>query len=83
MMGIKKFDFSSAAAFYSDDKETKYNGGMMLNADNVQTRSTYIPTDKLDPQVALVIDTMKVGSISKPYYLPMRKPVKKAIRYFI
>lgn len=65
MIAAKKFDFSSAAAFYSDDKETKFNGGMMLNADNVQTRSTYIPTDKLDPQVALVTDTMKVGSISK------------------
>ncbi|RYU86940.1 peptidylprolyl isomerase [Mucilaginibacter terrigena] len=62
----KSFDFSSAAAFYSDDKETKFNGGMMLNAENVQTRSTYIPTDKLDPQVALLTDTMKVGSISKP-----------------
>jgi peptidyl-prolyl cis-trans isomerase SurA len=66
MITAKKFDFSNAAAFYSDDKETKYNGGMMLNADNVQTRSTYIPTDKLDPKVALVTDTMKVGSISKP-----------------
>ena len=62
----KKIDFSSAAAFYSDDKETKYNGGMMLNAENVQTRSTFIPTDKLDPKVALTVDTMKIGSISKP-----------------
>jgi len=39
---------------------------MMLNAENVDNRSTFIPSDKLDPQVALVIDTMKVGSISKP-----------------
>ena len=62
----KKVDFSTAAAYYSDNKDTKYNGGMMLNAENVQERSTYIPTDKLDPQVALVTDTMKVGSISKP-----------------
>jgi peptidyl-prolyl cis-trans isomerase SurA len=62
----KKIDFSSAAAYYSDNKDTKYNGGMMLNAENVQTRSTYIPTDKLDPKVALITDTMKVGSISKP-----------------
>jgi peptidyl-prolyl cis-trans isomerase SurA len=38
----------------------------MLNADNVDTRTTYIPTDRLDPQVALVVDTMKVGSMSKP-----------------
>jgi peptidyl-prolyl cis-trans isomerase SurA len=62
----KQVDFSSAAAYYSDDKETKYNGGMMLNADNVQTRTTFIPTDKLDSQIALVVDTMKVGEISKP-----------------
>jgi peptidyl-prolyl cis-trans isomerase SurA len=62
-----KIDFSSAAAFYSDNKDTKFNGGMILNAENVEARSTYIPTDKLDPQVALVTDTMKVGSISKPF----------------
>jgi peptidyl-prolyl cis-trans isomerase SurA len=62
-----KIDFSSAAAYYSDNKDTKFNGGMLLNAENVEARSTYIPTDKLDPQVALVTDTMKVGSISKPF----------------
>ena len=61
-----KVDFSSAASFYSDDNETKYNGGMMLNAEDVQNRSTFIPTDKLDPQIALVVDTMKVGSTVPP-----------------
>lgn len=66
LQGNKKIDFSNAAAAYSDDKETKFNGGMMLNADNVQARTTYIPTDRLDPQVALVVDTMKVGELSKP-----------------
>lgn len=62
----KKIDFASAASVYSDNNETKYNGGMMLNAENVQNRSTFIPTDKLDPQVFLTVDTMKVGSFSKP-----------------
>jgi peptidyl-prolyl cis-trans isomerase SurA len=38
----------------------------MLNAENVQNRTTYIPTDKLDPQIFLTIDTMAVGSTSKP-----------------
>jgi len=61
-----KLDFSNAASYYSDDNETKYNGGMMLNAEDVQSRSTFIPTDKLDPQIALLVDTMKVGSIAKP-----------------
>lgn len=62
----KQIDFSTAASVYSDDKETKYNGGMLMNAENVQSRSTLIPTDKLDPQVALIVDTMKVKSVSKP-----------------
>ncbi|WP_345949362.1 MULTISPECIES: peptidylprolyl isomerase [unclassified Mucilaginibacter] len=62
----RQIDFSTAASVYSDDKETKYNGGMLMNAEDVQSRSTLIPTDKLDPQVALVVDTMKVNSISKP-----------------
>jgi peptidyl-prolyl cis-trans isomerase SurA len=61
-----KVDFSAAASAFSDDNETKYNGGMMLNAEEVQTRSTFIPTDKLDPQVALLVDTMKVGTIAPP-----------------
>lgn len=63
----KKLDFGAAASQFSDNNDTKYNGGMMLNAENVQSRTTYIPTDKLDPQVFLTVDTMKVGSISKPF----------------
>ncbi|HEY1024314.1 MAG TPA: peptidylprolyl isomerase [Sphingobacteriaceae bacterium] len=62
----KKLDFSTAASLYSDNNETKYNGGMMLNAENVQSRTTYIPTDKLEAAVFLTLDTMQVGEYSKP-----------------
>lgn len=65
-LGIRKPTFAAAAAFYSDNRDTKFNGGMMMNAENVENRSTFIPSDKLDPQVALVVDTMKVGEISTP-----------------
>jgi len=58
--------FAATASLYSDDKETKYTGGMILNPENVDVRSTHIPTDKLDAQIALVVDTMKVGEVSKP-----------------
>lgn len=58
--------FSSAASVFSDDKESKFNGGMLLNPDNVDVRTTLIPTDRLDPQVAVIVDTMKVGQISAP-----------------
>ena len=61
-----KLSFSAAASLYSSNKESKYNGGMLLFADNVTARTTFIPADKLDPKVFLVVDTMKVGEISRP-----------------
>ncbi len=66
----KRYPFSYAASTYSDNKETQYNGGMLLYADNVTNRTTFIPVEKLDPNVFLVIDTMKAGEISKPFYFP-------------
>jgi peptidyl-prolyl cis-trans isomerase SurA len=62
----KKVPFSFAASQYSDNKESQYNGGMLLYADNVTARTSFIPADKLDPKVFLVADTMKVGEISAP-----------------
>lgn len=62
----KKMSFATAASLYSDNKETQYNGGMLLYSENQTARTTLIPIEKLDPAVFTVIDTMKVGSISKP-----------------
>lgn len=62
----KKLPFSTAASLYSDNKESQYNGGMLLYADQQTSRTTFIPADKLDPKVFLVVDPMKVGEISKP-----------------
>ncbi|WP_214073730.1 peptidylprolyl isomerase [Mucilaginibacter sp. dw_454] len=73
--------FAAAAGYYSDSKETKYNGGFIMNADGVEQRSTYIPTDKLDPQIEAVVDTMKVGGISKPTLFTDRQG-KKSYRIF-
>jgi len=76
----KKLPFSAAASMYSDNNDTKYNGGMMLNAENVSSRTTFIPTDKLDPSVFFAIDTMKVGTYSKPYEFTARDG-KKGYRF--
>ena len=62
----KKLDFATAASLNSDNNETKFNGGMLMNSDGVSARTTFIPTDKLDPKIFLTVDTMKVGSYSKP-----------------
>jgi peptidyl-prolyl cis-trans isomerase SurA len=64
----KKLSFSDAAARYSDNKQSKYNGGMLLYADEVTTRTISIPAEKLDPKIFLVVDTMKAPEISKPVF---------------
>lgn len=61
-----KLDFYTAATRYSDNKETKYNGGMLLNAENQQSRTTLIPVDKLDASVFTAIDTLQPGQYSSP-----------------
>ncbi|WP_262247624.1 peptidylprolyl isomerase [Parapedobacter soli] len=62
----KKLDFYSAATLYSDNKETKYNGGMLLNLENQQSRTTLIPADKLDASIFTAIDTLEPGDYSRP-----------------
>lgn len=59
----KKIDFHSAASYLSDDKETKYNGGIVTN---MEDRSTLIPVDQLaDVSVFNAIDPLKEGEVSK------------------
>src|SRR5690606_36970016 len=62
----KKLDFYTAATLYSDNKETKYNGGMLLNMENQQSRTTLIPIEKLDASVFTAIDTLQPGEYSTP-----------------
>lgn len=61
----KKLDFYTAATLYSDNKETKYNGGMLLNMEG-QSRTTLIPVDQLDTTIFSAIDTLKPGEFSRP-----------------
>ncbi|RZK41448.1 MAG: peptidylprolyl isomerase [Pedobacter sp.] len=63
---LNKMPFAYAASTYSDNKETQFNGGMLLHSDNVSSRTTFIPVEALDPNVFMVIDTMQVGKISSP-----------------
>ena len=62
----KRIDFYTAATLYSDNKETKFNGGMLLNMENQQSRTTLIPVDKLDASVFTAIDTLQPGQYSRP-----------------
>lgn len=63
-----KMDFYTAATNYSDNKETKFNGGMLLNLQNQQSRSTVIPIELLDASMFTAIDTLQPNQYSRPAY---------------
>ncbi|WKV13764.1 peptidylprolyl isomerase [Marivirga harenae] len=55
--------FEAAAAEHSDDMNTSSNGGYFMEG---EAGGTKISVDELDPNVFFTIDTMEVGSITKP-----------------
>lgn len=61
-----KFTFEQAATYLSDDKDTKNNQGLMSNSTSDGMTSRFQMKD-LPTEVARVVDTMKVGEISKPF----------------
>lgn len=54
--------FERAAKEYSDDVETKGNGGFFSDRES----NTRLLVDELDPVIFFTVDTMKVGAVSKP-----------------
>lgn len=55
--------FKTAAYLYSDDEETKNSGGMLFDQN---TGSTKITEEAAGMELSLVLNTMKVGTISEP-----------------
>jgi len=54
--------FQAAAKEYSDDQETSSAGGFFQD----ESGALRVPADQLDPNVFFTIDTMQVGSITRP-----------------
>ncbi len=54
--------FQYAAKEYSDDVQTKGNGGFFMDRE----RGIQLTVDELDPIIFFKLDSMKVGDISKP-----------------
>jgi peptidyl-prolyl cis-trans isomerase SurA len=56
--------FTKAAKLHSEDKMTADGGGMLIEP---ESRSVKLPYDSsMDPSLYFAIDTMEVGSVSKP-----------------
>lgn len=60
------FTFAQAAVEFSEDKQTRQNGGLITNQ---KTGATKLPVEQLNSKMFFNADTMEVGSISNP--LPM------------
>lgn len=63
-----KFTFENGATLISDDKDTKNNRGLMSNyIEETRTRTSKFQMKDLPTEVARVVDTMKVGEVSKAF----------------
>lgn len=63
-----KFSFDTAATLLSDDKDTKNNNGLMFNIVD-QARTSKFRMQDLPSEVAKMVDTLSVGSISAPFQM--------------
>ena len=61
-----KISFDEAALQFSDNEETKNNGGLVINP---QTGTSKFEPDQLDPGTFFQIDKLKVGEISSAVLL--------------
>jgi len=59
---MDSIDFEKAAKEYSDDQLTSTNGGYFLD----QNESNRVSVEQLDPTIFFTLDTMTVGTMTKP-----------------
>jgi peptidyl-prolyl cis-trans isomerase SurA len=59
----EKIEFKDAANKFSDDTETKYNGGTLVNQNSGTTR---FETSEMDAGLFFTVDKLKVGEMSAP-----------------
>lgn len=67
-----KIGFHTAASLYSDNKETKFNGGMVFDPESY-TRTTLLSVDGLERDIFTAIDTLEPGRFSRPYQYKNRE----------
>ena len=64
----QKFTFEDAATALSDDKDTRNNHGLMANLDRqTYTVSSRFQMKDLPQDIAKVVDTLKVGEVSRAF----------------
>ena len=70
---LGKFTFEQAASFISDDKDTRNNNGLMANRSDDGRMTSRFQMRNLPPEIAKVVDTLKVGEVSAPFQMISEK----------
>lgn len=61
-----KITFEDAVKKYSDDAETKQNGGLLVNPANATTHFDNEILSQMDKNIVATLNNMQIGEISKP-----------------
>jgi peptidyl-prolyl cis-trans isomerase SurA len=69
---LGRMSFEDAALKFSDDADTKNNGGLLINPGS---GSTWFEVSQMDQSLFFVVDKMKIGELSDP--VPVRMGEKK------
>jgi peptidyl-prolyl cis-trans isomerase SurA len=64
MIRNEKIKFEDAAQYYSFDKDTRNNGGLMVNS---KTETSHFQLEELPPAIGKLVYSMNVGEVSKPF----------------
>ncbi len=66
IMRKDSLSFAEAAAKFSDDKNTKFSGGLLTNPQTGLTRFDMNQIGQIDASLAFTLNDMKIGDISSP-----------------
>lgn len=66
IVNVDSISFEEMAEKYSTDKETKLNGGKLINPASGETRYEMNQLSQVDPGLFFVLDKMQVGEVSEP-----------------
>ncbi len=61
-----RITFEDAAKKFSDDKDSKQNGGLMINPHTANTKFSNEDISQMDQNLIVTMNSMQIGDISKP-----------------
>ena len=71
----EKMTFKNAAQYYSYDKDTRNNGGLMINQDMNSTNygTSHYQMEELPQEIGKLVYNMNVGEVSAPFVMRDRR----------